>query len=375
MCPKLPRLNFCMPTYIYKLGHCSSLAQSEFASLSESDYEADSLWLHSSYQMNVNQSGSLVFGAQVIASLAQFDEVEILAKVSEHLADNPSKKIGLYLPRINTKEIFKAVKPHCSKINLSTKLPNFGHWKQTNNWLVLIQFKERYIIARINSYSDQEFWNKLDSTLPESDMRRGIINLKLARSLLNLTSQKNVWDSFAGQGRLIAAGMDLKDNFWASDLDTRVISQLNRNLKASTEFWDRSTMDKQKTETIAIIKETWDQDASRISLHKFETDFAIVTEGTLGQNFEKPPTMDQAREQVFKINKLWHELINNYSDTALQEIVGCLPFYPKLNFVPYYGFLDTDNWQLVELSRKHQTLLYNRPNSLVGHMIFKLIKK
>jgi tRNA G10 N-methylase Trm11 len=364
-----------MPTYIYKLGHCSSLAQAEFAILSESDYEADNIWLHSSYQLNVNQTGSLVFGAEVIASVSQFDETEILSKISEHLEANPSKKIGLYLPRVNTKAIFTAVKPHCSKINLSTKLPNFGHWKQTNNWLVLIPFKERYIIARINSYSDQEFWNKLDSALPEADMRRGIINLKLARSLLNLTSQKNVWDSFAGQGRLLAAGMDLKDNFWASDLDTRVISQLNRNLSAASEYWKNTTLNKQTIENIAQVKEVWDQDATRISLSKFETDFAIVTEGTLGQNFEKPPTMDQAREQVFKVNKIWHELVDNYTDSSLQEIVGCLPFYPKLNFVPYYGFLDTPNWQLVELSRKYQTLLYNRPDSLVGHMIFKLIKK
>jgi hypothetical protein len=364
-----------MSTYIYKLGHCPVLSQVEFALLSQSDYEADNLWLHSSYDINVNKTGSIVFGAEVISVMNEFDEGEVLTKIGNHLSNNPSKKIGLFLPRISTKAIFSTVKKYCSKINISQSIPNFGHWKQTNNWLILIPFKNRIVLAKLNSYSDQEFWTNLDGTLPEADMRRGIINLKLARSLLNLTNQKNIWDSFAGLGRVPISGFDLKDNFWFSDLDERVITSLKKNIDTANSFWKNNTLDKKPNTEIAKTIQVWTQNASKLPTIEIDQKISIVTEGTLGQNFDRPPTYDQAEEQAYKVNIIWQELINNYKDSNIDEIVGCLPFYPKINFIPHYDFLDSKDWELIPLHHRHHTILYSRSNSLVGHLIFKITRK
>ena len=383
-----------MYQYIYKLGHCPDLGVAEFLSVTANPSTKKPLnidqnpprfnfqWLMSNTLIDVNSTGSLVFGGSVVESFEldnnQVKEQVILDAIANYLSLNSVKKLGIFVPQVDSKELFKIIKPHCNKITITTKLPNFGHWKLTNNWLILIKFQTVLYLIKLDSYADQEFWTKMDDGLPCADMSRGIINLKLGRSLLNLTNNPNVWDSFAGQGRIIASGMDLKANFLASDNDERVIPDCVKNCNYAEHFWSKNKFNKQDTEVIGQLNSSWIQDASEVNeeLETFFGDktYAIVSEGYLGKNFKNAPDLDKAKEQELKLIELWEKLLVNYANSPVQEIVACLPFYPQINYIPEYKMLSQNpNWQMIKLC-KTNFIEYKRDNSLVGHLIFKLVK-
>ncbi len=379
-------------TFFYRLGHCSELSVAEYFSLTGDQIGNDNSpkynpqWLMSNTKLNVNLSGSLIFGCEVVGEAQYFEKDKLRLALATHLEFNNYKKVGLYIPIFEKGDLFSLAKKFCNRVNIIDKLPNFGFWKQTNNWIISVRFGNKIYLCKILSYSDQEFWSNLDQNLPRTDMSRGVINLKLARSMLNLTTKTNkkttIWDNFAGQGRVLVAGMDLKNQFLATDIDATVISQLNDNLKFATSFWERTNYNKQKTENIAELTLNKPQDATKVlrnenldNLDMSTNSLAIVTEGYLGTNFKSEPTKIQMLEVVNSINEMWINVIKANQDTKVSEIIGCVPFYPKVNFVPKYTFWNTEpSWKLVALTPENDTVLYSRENSNVGHLVFKMIK-
>jgi hypothetical protein len=373
-------------TYIYKLGHCPDLSVAEFCTLNnlqpnQENYPTYNFqWLVSDIEIDVNQTGSLIFGCEVLKSfdIAQKDDIE--EALATHLEFNNYRKVGLYIPSMDKNKLFPMAKKFCNRVNIVDKLPNFGFWKQTNNWVITVKTENEIHLCKILSYSDQEFWGNVDQNLPKTDMNRGVINLKLARSMLNLSSNTNVWDNFAGQGRVLVAGMDLKTNFVASDIDLPVIKQLNENLAFASKYWQRTSFNKQRVEKVATLDLSTDQDATKEAkseiVEQISTPYSIVTEGYLGPNFRREMSKEQVLQAVNEVNVMWKEVLNSVENLPINEIVGCLPFYPKLDFVPGYTFWNENSkWELVSLTNKHKTVQYKRENSNVGHLVFKLVRK
>lgn len=364
-----------MNQYIYKLGHCPDLGVAEFKSITDTeDCKFNFQWLISNTNLDVNQTGSLVFGAQVISTFQDGDQDQVLDYLDQYLSKNmESKKLGLFLHGQDSKKVFSVAKKHFNKVTVVDKIPNFGYWKQTNNWLVLIKFQSVWYFAKILSYADQEFWTELDHGLPFADMNRGIINLKLGRSLLNLTKSQIVWDNFAGQGRVLLSGMDIKTTFLASDKDESVMTHLNQNLTFANKFWKTQKYNKIETQQLAQIQQTFVHDATEGLDFDLEYDTSIVTEGYLGKNYRET-TQELAEEQVQIVSAMWQKLLVTISKSQVKDIIGCLPYYPQLSFVPEYEFLfDNLSWKVEKLS-KNNFIKYQRENSKVGHLIFKLSK-
>jgi hypothetical protein len=361
-----------MKHFIYKLGHCPDLGIAEFKSLTgDQGCQFNFQWLLSSSELDVNKSGSLVFGAEVLETFEESEKDNFLAYLDKYLSGIENKKLGLFLHGQDPKQVFKIAKKHVNKVTIVDKLPNFGYWKQTNNWLILLKFQSTWFFCKINSYADQEFWSNMDKQLPFADMSRGIINLKLGRSLLNLSSSKAIWDNFAGQGRVLVSGFDLKKSFWASDKDIVVIPQLNKNLEFGSQFWQKSKYNKKIETELSITQKVFQHEAGSRLEFDFEESIAVVTEGYLGKNYREVD-MPKALEESQKVSDLWIKVLENLGQKKVTEIVGCLPFYPGLDFEPNYDFLTQNtNWELQKLSKEY-FVKYKRENSKVGHLIFKL---
>jgi hypothetical protein len=363
---------------IYKLGHCEPLALAEFAVLSRNaDYDTLDGWLTSDFEIDVNATGSLVYGGKIVghydAKSVKADQEELLNVLYEYIQPNAEKlkKLGISVPyELSANILNLAKKAGSKKINVLTgKKPNIGNWKGLKNWIIAEYIGGKVVVFHVTSYADQEFWSKLDTILPVSDMRRGIINLKLARSLLNLSTNTKIYDPFCGNGRVAIAGMDTKKTFWLSDLDDDCLPSVEENTKFAERYWIRKVRE-QKPPNFKIFQ----QDARDIrqSHEEFEG-FSIVTEGYLGHNFSATPTTEQIKIEYEKQEKMWHDVIQSCDEKKIDEIVFCLPCYAKSSPRFIKELAESFDYRLVTFGGK-DGIVYSRKDSFVGHYICKIVK-
>lgn len=382
-----------MTKYFYKLGHCQDLAIEEYYQFSgETDFKIDSGWLLGNTHLNVNLTGSLVFNGQVLAMHDKFDEdglVESLEQVLRDFQENTEssgKKIGLVLPKkYQNLGLNFAKKAGFKKVNVTSKLPNFGSWKSTKNWILLFEFDNKFYFGKILSFSNQEFWSTLDLGLPQGDIEQGIMNLKLGRSLLNLTKKRHIWDPFCGQGRLVAAGFDQKDAYVATDLLETAPEQVKLNYEKAQKIWNWGHKFLQTPVFVSPILQTAQLDARNLSEVDYDMlgkvpQLAIVTEGHLGKNFQSTPSVAEIQAELTKVFDMWKDVLRSADKLKIPEVVFCLPLYlrskengdkwiwPKFEDKLIVG----TNYKLQKFVNGKTNILYAREQGFVGHLILKV---
>jgi tRNA G10 N-methylase Trm11 len=388
--------------YFYKLGHQPLLGYNEYLFLTNQSFEsaADNgpisySWFLGQHSIDVNQTGSLVFGGQILAhmSRSEFFSLEsradfITTSLTNFAPENGFKQIGISLEKeIGRDRLFETLKNSgYKKINLLSggQLPNFGHFKHTKNWFVFFSIHDQFYFGKLTSFADQEFWSKLDMRLPKLDMRRGIINLKLGRTLLNFTSKETIWDPFCGQGRVLISGGDLKKEFLASDIDEVCISDTKENYEEACKSWyTRSKRQFPDKEPFLPPLDVFPLDAQNLTqIQNIRPDIdckkiAIVTEGYLGTNYNHTPTEQEIIKQFNHLEMLWSKVLSQAQTLKIPEIIFCLPSYEinkKLyppNFLP--KILKGLSYKQVPFSNGKNDIMYSRPDSFVKHTIIKLV--
>ena len=188
--------------------------------------------------------------------LENLDDIEnknVLEILGAFLSKNPYKKIGIAILTSfdQQKAMNLAKKCGSKKINIISCLPNYGHWKSCKKWIVIIQNPirkisqkaendtdknlqnlqfQKLILFEITNFCNQEYWANLDQNLT-GEMSRGLMNLKLARTLVNLTDKKVILDPFCGSGRTMAAGFGLEKKFILSDIEKSCEQEVWDNLE------------------------------------------------------------------------------------------------------------------------------------------------
>ncbi len=386
-----------IPLFFYKLGHCPDLAIEEYYQISgSSKYQSDAAgWLLSNHGLNVNDTGAVVFGGKVYSHFFKKNrDKEIEDKLKEALSKFRSEthvnKIGLVLSKkYHQLGLDLAKEAGFKKINVINRLPNFGHWKSTQNWMVCFEFdKKEYYFGRVLTYSNQEFWASIDRNLPHGNMDEGMMNLKLARSLLNLTQKEKVWDPFCGPGRLVAVGLDLKKEFAASDIRQDSPEEVRINSEKARKIWHWGERfmhvelgDGPQIKTFAL-------DAKRLSSasvnfsKNLNSDWAIVTEGYLGKNFSKAPSKKDIQIELSQLRLLWKKAIQEADKLQIPEIVFCLPLYLRTKETgekwvwPQFEkeLIDNTGYKLYQFCNGKTNILYSREKGFVGHLIMKLVR-
>jgi hypothetical protein len=363
---------------IYRLGHCTELAIEEFKCLTGGGkIEVVDQWLFSDQVIDTNISGSVVFGGEILQKYNKSElKIEILHEfLSQYIQSNKEtvKKIGISLPTKFSKNFLGvAKKAGAKKINIiKDQLPNYGHKKSVKNWLVITEIQHDVVVFSINSYSDQQFWSELDQKLPNNDMKRGIINIKLARSLVNLTKNSKLIDPFNGVGRLAISSLDKQKIWRLSDIDKVCEEQTMTNLEAANYLWKiKKNIITQDTITISTF------DAKKISELEIDlSDFSVVTEGFLGFNPGRMLRDNEIKNEYDKLKDLWTQVLQSCQTKGIKEIIFCLPFYniTKKPITPDWIFeiAEQTNYNVNDLNGK-KMILYKRAETKVGHAIIKL---
>jgi len=370
--------------FLYKLGHARELSLAELGVFDAKIEKTSKFWAVSKTDLNINKTGSISVKAEIIR---EFDNQEpsknrLMDALEAFLLSNKRKKVGLLIPGVNKNELINlAKKTGSKKVNAKTSGDlNYGHWKQVKSWIITIEFGAKIILAEVLDMFDQEFFSVLDSFLPEKDMARGMINLKLARTLLNFTNSPFIWDPFAGVGRIPVAGADLKKDFFASDIDAVCLPQIQKNYDSGFGIWrgnKRFKFQKNSEEKFAKMVSVFQHDATDFSQDfKSEDGLAVVTEGYLGKNFKKAPSMQEAQEELEKVELMWQKSLNCFQKYGVKEVVFTLPFYewkdrelhPDLDLV-----LKNSDYKLINLLPDLDFISYRRKDSFTGHAVVKVI--
>jgi hypothetical protein len=331
--------------FAYKTGHNQDLSLNEFLMISkDDDYAINGSYIFSNTEIKVTDTGSLIFKAIIHEGYP-----------------NMPKKIG-FVTSSGKKSILDKLKAlGAKKILLSEKLPNIGQFKYVKNWFV--DYGD--YILELTEFFNQELWSKLDMGLPSKDMKRGIINLKLARSMNNMVSTKNIHDPFAGLGRNAFASYDQDISFVLSDIDDKCEKEIAMNLDYV----------KKNLDLRANIQKVYTDDALHLT-NEFGCDFDIVTEGYLTESANAELYINQAEKRVYEIKDFWMPILQRWAMIeGLREVVLTLPFFLTSNQEIFWDIKKDLKKTFTHIPFKNEDyIFYKRKNSRIGHMIVKLKK-
>jgi hypothetical protein len=367
--------------YIYKLGHCVPLCAEEFLVLTQSKPDeilVSGGYLFSNKLLDVNLSGGLIFGGEILEQLpfksenklVVLDKIENILKKASVVGENEYKKTGFSLDfPFDLTKLLKITKKYGVKnsVLLCEKTPNIGNYKSMKTWLVQIKLDNQTIIFKIQSYFNQEKWAKLDGSLPKGDMKRGIINLKLARSLNNLTTNPIIWDPFCGSGRNMAASYDVKEKFYLSDnADICVEIEVPVNYDFLCKLENKK----------AVLEKVFLSSAEEFNNPVPTSEkFAIVTEGWLGTNLHGNKVSIELLKKDFQIlAKAWRTIIYKaHQSGQVTDIVFCLPYHINWQSESDDFLNQVSSWlQNTDYKLQFPPVIYSREKSNVGHAVIHL---
>jgi len=381
-----------MNSYIFKLGHIPDLGQAEIAALLDASYSDIAIsdgYAFASQPLRANDTGSVVWSGEVLFSVDS--QLKIWTELKQHvltqagqIRSNGVKRLGLVLPKKSSQwksEIIRELKSIGFKgvqLVFGEQNFSFGHYRKNKDWLLVLDTPQATRIIRLLDMSNQEFWSNLDLRLPQRDMKRGIINLKLARTLANLAKNTQLWDPFAGQGRVLAATLDRTTAWIASDIDQACLPELADNVGFAQGFWQRQgrRIWGATPRTLAEVENIYAVDVAQAADAPFSLKgYSLVTEGYLGPTLSKNATIDQAERHLSAIVELWTTTLQQLSQMGIQSVVACLPYYSVLPALRYQTvlkqFSQIEGVSVASLSAT-DFIVYSREKTRVGHLIFAL---
>lgn len=350
-------------TYYYKIGHNETLSLAEFKSIASQLNKKEEIAISNGYiitrnDIDIDELGSIIFKMQEVVN---FDNATLPKKVGYA---NLSKSKG-----ISKNDLLKKLKEQGGKkINIINVTPNIGNIQYVKDWFI----EQDNSVYYISQYFDNSLWGYIDMSLPAKDMKKGIINLKLARSIYNLSDLniKSVFDPFSGLGRNGVAIWDKDVDIYMSDND----EYCKRYVQENIEWIAERVTSKSKLITNDVIE------ASKLATIAPKEDFKIVTEGYLTDSASGKLSSQEARERKFEVIQVWQNILNKWSDIDnLKEVIFCLPYY-----ITEEGVVDIDVEKEFDLQQfEHQNITgdtnkkdiyYSREKTRIGHMVVKLNK-
>lgn len=209
------------------------------------------------------------------------------------------------------------------------------------------------------------------------DMQVGMLPPKLSQMMINISEGDIIYDPFCGLGTvLIESILMWNSEIYGSDISPENIEKTKKNITFSRKEFDNNL----KTSMTQVLDAKW------ISSSPFlKKTNAIVTEWYLGQVFHKH-SVSESKIDIEK--KLLLEMYSKFF-SGLQRanyrwvIVICFPFWEVRGKYIYFN-------EIYELTKKYSknlpmlpshdefkhtrswSLLYKRPDQVVGREIFKL---
>ena len=167
--------------------------------------------------------------------------------------------------------------------------------------------KERVYIGKTESVQDIDFMTEKDFGRPERNLKKGTIQPKLARILINIGSKKDdfVLDPFCGSGTIIQEGLLSGRKMFGSDIDLNQIDLSRKNLGWLAEKFPNRNFE----------FELFQHDTRKKFQEKFQKFFnSVITEPFLGKQLEKDIDYKKFREKSFTLSNLYLKSFRNFKE-------------------------------------------------------------
>ena len=261
--------------------------------------------------------------------------------------------------------------------------------------ILAINGAKHIYLARTLAIQDFESYSKRDFDRPERDPRLGMLPPKLAQLMINLGGlttlnpkmdpPKTVYDPFCGLGTVLMEGLFLGYNGIGSDIETEIIEKAKTNIEWVRKFVPYAN----KYQTSFFAK-----DATALTKEDLpEEPDLVVTESYLGPPISKIPTEENIQKNFKHIRELevkFLQCLHPLLKTGTPLIIS-FPFYRDKN---RFIFMDNLIGKITEMgfqmqplipeelrgkfnlggTNQRQSLLYDRPDQIVGREIWKFLK-
>jgi tRNA G10 N-methylase Trm11 len=307
----------------------------------------------SSKKINKIVFGLSMFG--VIKEISDYDDKTMCAKIKNNLEEKG----------YDVRYILGQQNPILSSVVVS---------KQKVAEFILLQEENNIILAETLAVQDFEMWNKRDFQRPWSNTKKGMIPLKVARIMINLSGisgdngfSKTLFDPFCGMGTILQEGLSMKFMVLGMDNDSKSVEMAKKNID-----WYCNSFN--ITNKSQILK----GDATHADETLKNKVDLIVTEPYLGPAFDGGPK-NVKEEYVLRIlrglEKLYIGCLRNWAKILKPNGVIVITF-PSfvLNNREYFVKKVIDNCEKLGYSITIGPIGYFRPQAIVRRNIYKLIK-
>lgn len=338
---------------------------------------------------DINKMGGTIKIGDVIGSLDSTASDQAVSMIVDYIKSLEKNKINFgissYEKKLNANAISIKVKSilkqsgtkvrHVRSENNILNAASIKHNKLTRGGLEILVAKVGggFILASTIAAQDVDSYSKRDYEKPCRDTKVGMLPPKLAQILINLAqpgTDEIIVDPFCGSGTVLMESMIMGLNSEGSDISEAMINCSKKNCQ-----WMKDSL---KNEAVNNVKTTI-LDACDASSRKYEySNYSVVTEGYLGENFSYKPTMDQVNKQLDSSRRLYESFLKNIIDQTKKPktVVLCLPFWVrdskpiKLEIIDYIlslGYTIKD-FEFADSSN----LLYYREDQNTGRQILVL---
>lgn len=250
--------------------------------------------------------------------------------------------------------------------------------------LILIATHDKIIIGKTTSVQDFAGFTRRDMDRPKKDKAAGILPVKLARMMINLTGENisSLFDPFCGSGTILMEAVLLGiNNLVGSDVDLKAISNTRINLDW---LFDNFHL---KREKFKISLRTADARHLNKSFTENKVD-CIITEPFLGPPLHRPPPVSRIKNIFAGLTPLYRDSLISFKKIVKPDgkVIIIFPFfrsqgkeyYINSDIVRTAGFemtlptLTIKNLPKELLPQTRPTLKYFSPNQNLGREILIL---
>ena len=228
-------------------------------------------------------------------------------------------------------------------------------WKNKNSFLVA------------KTVANQNIRNYIlrDRIKPFRDAKMGMLPPKLAQIMINLANpnfDEKIIDPFCGSGTINSEAAIMGYKTIGSDLNAHFLNGARKNF----EFLSK------KFRFSSEVGEFFIADATKFPYEKYKG--TIVTEGFLGENFERRPSRATIDKNAKKILLLWESIFEKIKNSKIKKFVFCLPCWnfhdQKISISKkLFAKISKNSYISRALFNKQKTFVYERDGAFVGREI------
>lgn len=373
-----------MANYLFQLGHQPHISRAEIFSvleamnisytLKESDKNhvlISSKGLLDATKLNQTLGGTIKIMEEisVSANLASditnyLNRVITEGKINFSLSGSNAARIAITIKK-NLKQLDRSVR-YIEPKNTATILHNNLIKSQSDLTIVYNRVYVTRSIQLLEEFSERDYGR------PNYDSKSGMLPPKLARMMINLSSQKidaAVLDPFCGSGTILLEAIDLGfSHLIGSDISNKAIDDTTNNLN----WFAQKKGLVIKPKLILSDVHTLGQKFSPKSID------AIVTEPFLGNPLRGHETKDQLTKSARELRGLYEDAFRIFSQILKPGgvIIFIIPeFYVNNEIVTVdcLSHIRTLGFKTVALDPDSDSLLYRRPGQFVGRRIWKFV--